>query len=78
MDRNNLDESFTYTIKNSKGCEDTATVTLLVNCVSTQAPDGIKSNGSDALGTISMILMALMTSMAGLYFIRKEDERREA
>jgi len=77
-DRNNLDESFTYTIKDTGGCVDTATVTLHVDCASSQTSDGVGSSGGDALGTMSMILMALMTAMAGLYFIRKEEERGEA
>ena len=71
-DVNNITDSFTYTITDALGFTSTATVTLDVNCASSQSSDG-----GDALNVVSMLLLAIMTAMTGLYFVRKE-ERGEA
>jgi protocatechuate 3,4-dioxygenase beta subunit len=44
-----------------------------VECECDGAP--IHSNGGDALGTLSMLLMALMTLLSGLYFVRRDVQR---
>ncbi|RLA68609.1 MAG: hypothetical protein DRG09_07670, partial [Epsilonproteobacteria bacterium] len=71
-DVNNITDSFTYTITDALGNTSTATVTLDVNCASTQ-----RSDSGDALGTFSIMMMMFLTLMSGLYFVRKE-ERGEA
>ena len=71
-DVNNITDSFTYTITDALGNTSTATVTLNVNCASSQTSDS-----GDALGTFSIMLMMFLTLMSGLYFVRKE-ERGEA
>jgi len=72
-DINNVTDSFTYTITDALGFTSTANVTLNVNCASSQ-----RSDSGDALGFVSMLLLTIMTAMTGLYFIRREEERREA
>lgn len=72
-DHNDIRDSFTYTIEDAQGNTATATVTLNVVCASSQTSDG-----GDALGLVSMLLLAIMTAMSGLYFIRREEERGEA
>ncbi len=72
-DVNNITDSFTYTITDAQGNTSTATVTLNVNCASSQTSDG-----GNALGTLSMMMMIFLTVMSGLYFVRKEEERGEA
>jgi len=62
-------DKFTYTITDKYGRTSTATVVLSVDCSSSQ-----KSDGGDALGTVSMLLMLLMTMGMGMYFVRKEEE----
>jgi uncharacterized surface anchored protein len=51
----------------------TADLTLdaAISCGCDNAP--IKANGGDAMGTVSMLLMMLMTFGVGLYFIRREE-----
>ncbi|HFQ62219.1 MAG TPA: hypothetical protein ENK39_07990, partial [Epsilonproteobacteria bacterium] len=67
-----LTDSFTYTITDANGDTSTATVTLDINCASTQTSDS-----GDALGIISMLMMIFMTIMTGLYLVRKEEKIRE-
>jgi len=43
-----------------------------INCGCDTAP--VQSNGGDALGMFSMLLMTLMN---GLYFVRREEQRQE-
>ncbi|PHS41798.1 MAG: hypothetical protein COB07_01790 [Sulfurovum sp.] len=71
-DLNNLVDKFTYTITDAAGNTSTATVSLNVNCASSQTSDG-----GDALGTFSIMLMMFLTLMTGLYFARKEEMRKE-
>jgi hypothetical protein len=71
-DINNIVDKFTYTITDAAGNTSTATVTLNVNCASSQTSDG-----GDALGTFSIILMMFLTLMTGLYFAREEEIRKE-
>jgi len=71
-DVNNITDSFTYTITDAQGNTSTATVTLNVNCASSQ-----RSDGGDALGMFSIMLMMFLTLMSGLYFARKEEILRE-
>jgi CshA-type fibril repeat protein len=72
-DVNNVTDSFTYTITDALGFTSTATVTLDVNCASSQSSDS-----GDALNVVTMFMLAIMTAMTGLYFVRKEEERGEA
>jgi len=67
-DVNNIKDRFTYTITDAQGNTSTATVTVAVNCASSQTSDS-----GDALGTLGMIMMMLMTLLSGLYFVRKEE-----
>ena len=39
--------------------------------------DSLRSDGGDALGTFSIILMMFLTLMTGLYFARKEETKKE-
>ena len=71
-DGNNIVDRFTYTITDAAGNISTATVTIDVDCASSQTSDS-----GDALGTLSIIMMMFLTVMSGLYFVRKE-ERGEA
>ncbi len=73
VDHNNIIETFTYTIVDAAGNTSTATVTLDVQCTSSQ-----RSDGGDALGMVSMFMMMFLTAMTGLYFVRREEERGEA
>jgi len=72
-DHNNITDSFEYTITDAQGNTSTATVTLNINCATSQSSDG-----GNALSLVSMLLLAIMTAMTGLYFIRREEERGEA
>jgi len=72
-DVNNVTDSFTYTITDAQGNTSTARVTVNVNCASSQSSDG-----GDALDLVSMLLLAIMTAMTGLYFVRREEEMGEA
>ena len=65
-------DSFIYTITDANGDVSTATVTLNINCASTQTSDS-----GDTLGIISILMMLLMTIMTGLYFTRREERLRE-
>lgn len=65
-------DSFTYTITDANGNQDTATVNIDVDCASSQTSDS-----GDAFGALSMFFMMMLTGIAGLYFVRKEEERGE-
>jgi CshA-type fibril repeat protein len=69
-DVNNVLDNFTYTITDAQGQTSTAKVSVNVQCTSSQSSDG-----GDALGTLSMLLMMFMTLLSGLYFVRKEEEQ---
>ena len=62
-------DSFEYMITDASGDTSVATVTLDVNCASTQTSDS-----GDTLGTISMLMMIFMTIMTGLYLARREEK----
>ncbi len=64
-------DSFTYTIYDPFGNTSTATVTLSVDCSSSQTSD---SSGGDALGLLGSLLMLLTILAAGMILIRKEEE----
>ena len=72
-DYNDINDSFTYTITDASGLTSTANVRLYVECGSTQTSDG-----GDALGLVSMLMMMFLTATIGLYVIRREEERGEA
>jgi len=59
-------------VVDSLGQTATASVSLNIDCSSSQTSDG-----GDAMGVMSMIMMMFFTLMSGLYFVRKEDERGE-
>ena len=61
-------DTFEYTISDCIDLTDTATVTLDIDCSSTQ-----RSDSGDALGKISIILMMMITGLIGLYYIRREE-----
>jgi len=63
--------TFDYKIVDAMGNEDIATVTLNVDCASSQTSDS-----GDAFGKASMALMMFMTMLLGLYFVRKEEEEK--
>ena len=66
-DYNGID-SFSYQIT-SEQCANVskvATVSISVNCASSQSSDS-----GDAFGMVSMLLMMFMTSFAGLYFLKQ-------
>ena len=65
------DDSFTYTIYDPSGNTSTATVTLRVDCASSQTSD---SSAGDALGLLGSFWMIFMTLAAGAILIRKEEE----
>lgn len=66
-DTNNVTDSFTYTITDCVGQTDSARVTLDIACASTQTSD----NG-DTLTGVSIVFFAMMLSIFGFYFMRKE------
>jgi len=68
-DHNDVQDSFTYEIEDSNGDTDQARVCIDVDCASSQTSDG-----GDALGTMSMLLMLFLTGMVGLYYVRREEE----
>ena len=61
-------DTFEYTISDCAGLSDTATVTLDIDCSSTQ-----RSDSGDALGKVSIIFMMILTGLIGLYYIRREE-----
>jgi hypothetical protein len=65
-------DSFTYSIYDPFGNASTATVTLSVDCSSSQRSD---SSGGDSLGMMGGIIMVLMTLLSGMILIRKEEEK---
>ncbi len=72
-DYNYAPDAFRYSITDAHGNVAEATVRLDIQCASSQSSDS-----GDALGTVSMLVLAMMTLMIGLYFVRKEEERGEA
>lgn len=70
-DYNGID-SFSYQITSDQcsNYSNIATVTIYVECASSQ-----RSDGGDALCSAGMLLMLLFTAMTGLYFIRREENR---
>jgi len=64
---NQVPDSFIYSITDKNENVFEATVTLDIQCASTQTSDG------DSLGIISMIIMMFMTVMIGLSLVRKEE-----
>ncbi len=69
----NGSDSFDYMITDAAGRTSTATVTINVDCASSQTSDG-----GDTLGWIGILIMMFMTMMTGLYFVRKEEKGSEA
>jgi uncharacterized repeat protein (TIGR01451 family) len=65
-------DSFTYEIMDSNGDTSQAEVCIDVDCASSQTSDS-----GDALGTLSMFFMMILTGITGLYFVRKEEEEGE-
>ncbi len=72
-DYNYVPDTFRYSITDANGNVAEATVRLDIQCTSSQ-----RSDSGDALGTLSMLFLAMMTLMIGLHFVRKEEERGEA
>ncbi|UPT77791.1 Ig-like domain-containing protein [Sulfurovum sp. XGS-02] len=72
-DYNYAPDTFRYSITDANGNVAEATVRLDIQCASSQSSDS-----GDALGTVSMLVLAMMTLMTGLYFVRREEERGEA
>jgi len=71
-DYNGPDE-FDYMIIDTVGQKDPAVVDVDVDCASSQTSDG-----GDALDSMSIFMLLLLTVLIGLYSIRKEDARGEA
>ena len=61
-------DSFEYTVTDCRGNSSTATVTLDIQCASTQTSD----TGS-AMNTITMMLMMILTGTIGLLYVRREE-----
>ncbi|HFQ62503.1 MAG TPA: hypothetical protein ENK39_09440, partial [Epsilonproteobacteria bacterium] len=72
-DYNNAPDTFRYAITDVNGQTADAIVNLNIQCGSSQTSDG-----GDAMGSMSMLMMMCLTLISGLYFVRKEDERGEA
>jgi len=71
------DEGLTQTIEVGPGHKaHDLTMDAGINCGCASAP--VKSNGGDALGMFSMLLMTLMTLLSGLYFVRREEQKQGA
>lgn len=68
----NVTDTFEYLITDANGDTSTATVTLKVDCTSTQ-----RSDSGDTLGIRGMFMMLFMTGMIGLYFIRREEKKEK-
>jgi hypothetical protein len=64
-------DSFQYTVTDCDGGSSTATVTLDIECSSTQTSDG------DAMSKITMMLMMILTGMLGLLYTRREENSEE-
>lgn len=69
-DINEVPDSFVYAITDANGNTSEATVTLDVQCASSQTSDG-----GDTLNNGTLLLMMVLTMMIGLYAIRQEDEK---
>ena len=70
-DVHGVKDSFNYMISSATGDTSTAKVTLDIISASTQVSDGV-----DALGTASTLLMMLLTLVLGLSFVSKKEEDR--
>lgn len=66
-DTNDVMDSFTYTITDCVGQTDSARVTLDIACASTQTSDS-----GDALTDMSIVFFAMILSILGFYFVRRE------
>ena len=62
-------DSFTYMVTDGAGNTSTATVWINVICASSQTSDR-----GDSLGLAGILIMMVMTIIAGLYFVRKEEK----
>jgi hypothetical protein len=62
-------DSFQYTVTDCKGNSSTATVTLDIDCASTQTSDGT------AMNSIAMMLMMMLTGFIGLLYVRREEKQ---
>lgn len=65
-----VSDSFKYTITDAFGNVSEATVTLDVQCTSSQVSDG-----GDTLNVKAFLVIIFFTAMIGLYAIRREEER---
>jgi len=66
-------DSFVYMITDAANRTSTATVTIDVDCASSQTSDG-----GDTLGSMGILIMMLMTMLTGLYFVRQEEKGNES
>ena len=71
-DINDVPDSFVYSITDSNGIVSEATVTLDVQCASSQTSDG-----ANALNNGTLILMMILTMTIGIYAIRREEKKGE-
>ena len=62
-------DNFSYRLRNSEGQSDTARVHIDVNCAASQTSD----NG-DSVSFMTMLITWILTTLVGLYFIRKEEQ----
>jgi hypothetical protein len=69
-DKNFVTDEFTYTITDADGRTSTATVTINVKCLSSQ-----KSDSGDAFGRFSALMMMLLSMIAGLFYINREEKK---
>jgi len=69
-DINHVPDSFVYSITDSNDIVSEATVTLDVQCASSQTSDG-----ANALNNGTLMLMMMFTMIIGLYMIRREEEK---
>lgn len=65
-------DSFTYELEDINGDKDQAKVCINVACASSQPSDS-----GDAGNVLSMLLMFILTTAIGLYYIRDEKARRQ-
>jgi hypothetical protein len=67
-------DGFTKTVTVGEGIQvKDLTLDAAINCGCGDAK--AKSNGGDAMGVLSMLMMVLMTMLSGLYFVRREEQR---
>ncbi|HEO98279.1 MAG TPA: hypothetical protein ENO02_03155, partial [Epsilonproteobacteria bacterium] len=60
-----------YSVKDYSGTRSSVAILSVTYCDSPQ-----RSDSGDAMSNIGMLLMALLTGLTGLYFIRREEESR--